>query len=189
MGIKALALYRSHQGCLNQEAVQMFQHDRFDRALSQLHCTRSAEESRVLNDLRGMALIIAGSGMCEGGRIVHHLKHNLWRPHVHVILVGFQVQGTLGAKLVGGARRIKIHGEPIAVNASIHTLGGFSAHAGQSGLIEWAGSYCHAPKAPRVILTHGEDRLRAALRDQLEARFGVRAECLKWGGVLTIQSP
>jgi len=189
MGIKALALYRSHSELLNQEAVQMFQHDRFDRALSRLHCTRTTEESRALNDLRGMALIIAGSGMCEGGRIVHHLKHHLWRPHVQVILVGFQVQGTLGARLVGGARRVTIHGEPIKVNASIHTLGGFSAHAGQSGLIDWAGNYCKTPKSPRVILTHGEDGPRAALRDRLESRFGVRAECPAPGDILTIKSP
>ncbi len=96
---------------------------------------------------------------------------------------------TLGAKLLSGARRVTVHGEPIEVKASIHTLGGFSAHAGQSGLIEWVGNYCKMPKSQRIILTHGEDAPRAALRDQLEARFGVRAECPMRGDVLLAKLP
>ena len=98
-----------------------------------------------INNLRGMAVIIAGSGMCEGGRIVHHLKHGLWRPSTQVIIVGYQSAGSLGSQLVHGARRVRIHGEEIEVKAGIHTLGGFSAHAGQTELAGWAGNYLSGP--------------------------------------------
>ena len=120
-------------------------------------------------------VIIAGSGMCEGGRIVHHLKHNLWRRGVHVVIVGYQASGTLGARLVHGAKSVRILGEPVAVAATIRTLGGFSAHAGQSELAGWAGHFLGETPRPRLALVHGEDGPRAALRDLLKIRFGVEA--------------
>ena len=120
-------------------------------------------------------MIIAGSGMCNGGRIMHHLKHNLWREKVAVLIVGYQAAGTVGRQLVDGAKKIMILGEEVAVKASIHTLGGFSGHAGQSGLVEWFGSV--APSKPRLVLMHGEPAQRDALREAIGAKYGITAEC------------
>jgi metallo-beta-lactamase family protein len=99
---------------------------------------------------------MAGNGMCTGGRIVHHLRHNLQRAETAVLMVGFQSPGTLGRHLVNKEKTVLIQGERIPVRASIHTIGGFSAHAGQTDLLKWFASV--APSRPRVIITHGEDR-------------------------------
>ena len=113
-------------------------------------------------------MILAGAGMCTGGRILHHLRHNLWRESSDVLMVGFQARGTLGRALVGGARSVRIFGEPVAVRARIVTLGGFSAHAGQSELVEWVAPLLAA--GARVALVHGEDEKRAALAAKLAQR-------------------
>ena len=118
---------------------------------------------------------MAGSGMCTGGRIMHHLRHNLPIPETAVLIVGFQSPGTLGRKLVDGAKSLIIHGEEVPVRASIHTMGGFSAHADQKGLLDWYGVM--APSRPRTIITHGEDRARTALSGLIEKQFGVKTEC------------
>jgi metallo-beta-lactamase family protein len=118
---------------------------------------------------------MAGSGMCTGGRIMHHLRHNLPIPETAVLIVGFQSQGTLGRKLVDGAKSLMMFGEEVPVRASIHTMGGFSAHADQSGLLDWY--EVMAPSRPRTIITHGEDRARKAFSEQIQQRFGVKTEC------------
>jgi metallo-beta-lactamase family protein len=117
---------------------------------------------------------MAGAGMCNAGRILHHLKQNLWRPETHVMIVGFQAEGTIGRLLVEGAKRVPIFGERIAVKARIHTLGGFSAHAGQSDLLRWAGQL--APAKPRFFITHGETKGRDALAAAVTERFQLPAE-------------
>ena len=113
--------------------------------------------------------------MCTGGRIMHHLRHNLPIPETAVLIVGFQSPGTLGRKLVDGAESVRIFGEEIPVRASIHTMGGFSAHADQTGLLDWFSRI--APARPRTIITHGEDRARTALSDLISSRYGVTTEC------------
>ncbi len=130
---------------------------------------RTPEESMALNERRGI-VILAASGMCNAGRVVHHLKHNLWHPKAHVVLVGFQAEGTVGRALVDGARRVRILGESIAVRARIHTVGGFSAHAGKQELIDWAGPVLDS--GARLALVHGERDRRAALRAALRGRVG-----------------
>src|SRR5690606_30717204 len=129
----------------------------------------TADDSRQLNALEGPCAILAGSGMCTGGRIVHHLKQNLWKADTHVLIVGYQAHGSLGRQLVEGAESVTIHGERIAVKAHVHTLGGFSAHAGQSELLEWFSTL--APSRPRVVLVHGEDGPRTALAAKIRERF------------------
>jgi metallo-beta-lactamase family protein len=99
--------------------------------------------------------------MCNAGRILHHLRQNLWRPETHVLFVGYQAPGSLGRQLIDGKKLVSIFGEKVAVRASIHTLGGFSAHAGQRDLMDWIGAV--ADCRPRVFLTHGETRSRTAL--------------------------
>lgn len=118
----------------------------------------------ALNRVSAGAIIIAGSGMCTGGRILHHFKHNLWREKTHVVIVGYQAIGTLGRVLVDGATRVKIFGDEIAVKAQIHTLGGFSAHAGQDQLLSWTGNF-QAPK-PRLYLVHGEPEAMQSLQQR-----------------------
>lgn len=115
----------------------------------------------AINRIESGAIIIAGSGMCNGGRIRHHLKHNLWRSKAHVIIVGYQAIGTPGRALVDGAKTFRVVGEEIAVKASIHTLGGFSAHASQSQLLDWASKFKKI--RPKLYLIHEEDRAKEAL--------------------------
>lgn len=174
MAIRAAGLYGQYHRLLDQEAQAMDRAGHFP-GLKHLEFCETLEQSLQLNQRTGMAVVVAASGMCEGGRILHHLKHHLWRENVAVIMVGYQVQGTLGRRLVEGAREVRVLGQPILVRAAIHTLGGFSGHAGQTELAEWAGAL--APCRPRFVLTHGEDGPRDALRRLLENRYGVKAEC------------
>jgi metallo-beta-lactamase family protein len=132
-------------------------------------------ESRALNSVKGPCLIMAGNGMCTGGRITHHLRQNLPVLETAVLIVGFQSQGSLGRKLVDGAKSVMMFGEEVPVRASVHTMGGFSAHADQKGLLEWY--EVMAPSRPRTIITHGEDRARNAFSALLAERFGVKPEC------------
>jgi metallo-beta-lactamase family protein len=137
----------------------------WEQWLPVLRFTRETEESMALNRIESGAIIIAGSGMCTGGRIRHHLKHNLWKRKTHVLIVGYQAFGTLGRKLVDGAQRVRILGQEIAVNAKIHTLGGFSAHAGQDQLVAWL-KHFHKPR-PRLFLVHGEPESMLVLQTRL----------------------
>ncbi len=121
----------------------------------------------ALNKVEAGCIIIAGSGMCTGGRIRHHFKHNLWRRNAHVIIVGYQAMGTPGRALVDGAKVFRLGGDKIAVNAAIHTLGGFSAHASQSQLLDWI-SHFKKPH-PRLFLIHGETEAKTVLQERLAA--------------------
>jgi metallo-beta-lactamase family protein len=174
MAIAATELYLKYPGLADAEARAVSRRGKLWRGLETLHPCVTAAESRALNELDGPCIIIAGSGMCSGGRILHHLKHNLWRPETMVLIVGYQAAGTLGRLLIDGARRVRIFGEEIAVKAGIHTLGGFSAHAGQTELLTWLASM--APAHPQVILTHGEEQARIALAQRIAERFAIAAE-------------
>ena len=131
----------------------------------------TAEDSKKLNDVQGACVILAGAGMCNGGRILHHLKANLWKPETHVMIVGFQSDGSLGRRLVNGEKLVRIHGEEVEVKAAIHTLNGFSAHAGQTDLLNWFAPL--ANRKPTVALTHGVNPQRNALAAKLRERFGI----------------
>jgi metallo-beta-lactamase family protein len=169
MAIRATELYRQHGDCFQKTNA-----DRPCEAFEPRDLTfcRTPDESMRLNDRRGV-VILSASGMCEGGRILHHLRHNLWRPSTDVVIVGFQARGTLGRALVQGARFVRIFGESVAVKARVTTLGGFSAHAGQSELVEWVTPLVR--NGARVALVHGEDDKRAALAAKLEERLGTAA--------------
>jgi metallo-beta-lactamase family protein len=132
--------------------------------LPMLNLAQTTEESMAINRLKGGAIIIAGSGMCTGGRIRHHLKQRIWDNRNTVIFTGFQARGTLGRVLVDGAKNIKIFGEEYVVKAGIETVGGLSAHAGQSGLLEWVSNF---DPQPRTVLVHGEPKAQDAMAEQL----------------------
>jgi len=132
--------------------------------IPKLHLAITPDESMAINRIKQGAIIIAGSGMCTGGRIRHHFKHRIWNNRNTVIFAGFQARHTLGRKLVDGAKRISMWGEEYAVKARVETLGGFSAHAGQDDLIEWVS---HFKNNPRIMLIHGEAESLNALSEKL----------------------
>lgn len=174
MAIEATELYRRHGELFDQEAKALLQQGISPLNFPGLKFTRTGEESKRLNDSAGPMVIIAGSGMANGGRILHHLKHGLDKATTQVVIVGFQGQGTLGRRLVDGNKMVRIHGQEVQVRATIHTLGGLSAHAGQSELVAWAKTI--NPKPRRLILTHGEPAAREALAARLEREWGMKAE-------------
>ena len=141
--------------------------------LPTLNLAVDTEESMAINRIKGGAIIIAGSGMCTGGRIRHHFKQRIWDDRNTVIFTGYQAQGTLGRILVDGAKRVKLFNEEYVIKAQIETLGGLSAHAGQSGLLDWIG---HFQPAPRTLLVHGESRALDGLREALWDQQQLRAE-------------
>jgi len=152
MGIKATELYRRYSGTLSDEVQRLVAQGRDPFSPAGLNYVRTAEESRGINNV-DHGIIIAGSGMCTGGRIIHHLKHGLWSPKNHVIFVGYQSYGTLGRRLVDGATELRIAGEDVAVAAKIHTIGGFSAHGDCDDLLEWGKSF---ETNPLFFVVHGE---------------------------------
>lgn len=174
MAIRATEIYGRYPELADEEASALRRSGQLRRDLRTLELCETVEQSRALNDLDGPCLVIAGSGMANGGRILHHLRHNLWRPETVVLIVGYQAEGTLGRQLVEGAKKVAIFGEQVAVRADVHSLGGFSAHAGQSELLEWL--VPAAARRPRVVLTHGEDRARQALAKEIARRFEIEAE-------------
>jgi metallo-beta-lactamase family protein len=121
----------------------------------------------VINEIQAGAIIIAGSGMCSGGRIHHHLKNNVWRPECHLVIVGYQANGTLGRRIVDGAESIRLWGNEYRVRIQVHTIGGLSAHGDQMDLMAWYGGF---ENTPPVYLVHGEATAQKALAREMRAR-------------------
>ena len=156
MAIRANDIYFRHRDDFDEENRAMLRkHNIYnvDDWLPILKLTPTPDESMAINKVKSGAIIVAGSGMCNGGRIIHHFKHNLWRENCHMIFTGFQAQGTTGRKIVDGAKTVRVFREDIMVGLKVHTLGGFSAHAGQSQLIKWASNF---ENHPELHLIHGE---------------------------------
>ncbi len=179
MAIEASRIYMSHAELFDEEMKEFIRSGEMEKDKGFIHSTGTAEESKHLNDVPGPCMIIAGSGMCNAGRIKHHLRHNLWKPETSVLIVGYQAEGTLGRKLVEGNESVNIFGERIAVRAKIHKLGGFSAHAGQSELLNWFNIL--APDRPRVVLTHGEEKARIPLAEIIRHRYGLQPFLPQYG--------
>ncbi|HNQ87345.1 MAG TPA: MBL fold metallo-hydrolase [Verrucomicrobiota bacterium] len=173
MAIQAWAIYRRHPELFDEEMNRFLREGSVEQDLATLNATATAEESKKINDVPGPCLIIAGAGMCTGGRILHHFRQNLWKPETHVLIVGYQARESLGRRLIEGEKKVTIHGETVAVKARVHTLGGFSAHAGQRDLLAWFGTL--APCRPRVVLTHGEDEPRRVLAGEIARRHQLDA--------------
>ena len=184
MAIEASKVYLRYPDLFDTEAKAMERACELVRTQSCVHPTPTAADSMKLNDLPGPILIMAGSGMCNGGRILHHLKHGLWKPETTVLIVGYQGEGTLGRMLVDGKETVKIYGEEIAVKARIHTLNGFSAHAGQSELMKWLGNL--APSKPQVVLTHGEAKGREPLAALIQQRYQLKPALPFQGDVIKL---
>ena len=174
MAIKATAVYRKNVELFDDEALAMQKSGELRKHLSTVQMCTTAAQSKALNDVDGPCMIIAGAGMCTGGRILHHLRHGLPLPQTTVLMVGFQSHGSLGRQLVDGKKQVKIHGERVDVRASICSMGGLSGHAGQADLLNWFESL--ASCKPRVILTHGEDKARTALATLIKQRHRISCE-------------
>ena len=165
MAIEATDVYSHHAELYDTEATNIRRHQGNPFEFPKLHFSRTALQSMAINRIESGAIIIAGSGMCDGGRIKHHLKHNVWRENCHVIITGYQARGTPGRALVDGARYLRLWGETIRIAATVHTIGGLSAHADQAGLLAW---YCSFQNTPPVALVHGEPVSMNVLHTLLE---------------------
>jgi metallo-beta-lactamase family protein len=164
MAISATQIFRRHPEAMKAEIERMIRSGKDPFRLPELHITREASESMALNRIRAGAVIMAGSGMCTGGRVRHHLRHNLAHGDCSVIFVGYAAEGTLARIIIDGAKSIKLFGDHIPVRARIHTINGFSAHAGRAELLDW-----HARTGgPEVtFLIHGEEKAREAFAKDL----------------------
>lgn len=170
LGIKATNIFNENTlECADEETLTLLRQGINPLTFSDLRVAQSADESKLINDDPTPKVIISASGMCDAGRIRHHLKHNLWRPESTVLFVGYQSVGTLGRSLVDGADEVKLFGETIHVRATIEKLAGISGHADNNGLLKWVSSF--APKPTHVFVVHGEDEVAetfaARLRDEL----------------------
>ena len=163
MAISATEIFRHHPECYDGEARALFDEGRDPFALPRLRFTRETADSMALNRLVGGAVIMAGSGMCTGGRVRHHLRHNLWRKDSSVIFVGYAAPGTLARILIDGVKRVKLFGDEIPVRAQLHTINGFSAHADRDELLAW-----HRALSPeQTILVHGDEKAMRSFAGQL----------------------
>lgn len=171
MAIRATEVFRRHRNLFDSDAHALLAAGEDPFELPRLTYTLKTDESRAINDVAGPAIIISASGMCNAGRIKHHLRHNLWREGASIVFVGYQGVGTPGRKLVEKATSLSLFGEDVDVKARIFTIGGFSAHAGQSQLLEWIAPV--AKSATRIVLVHGEENAQHTLADLIQKRFGV----------------
>ncbi|MFT4179008.1 MAG: MBL fold metallo-hydrolase [Thermomonas sp.] len=183
MAGKVVDVYDRHHALFDAEAREVWRGAPNPFKLPNLRITSSTEESMAINRIERGAIVIAGSGMANGGRILHHFRHRLDRRGTHVVFVGYQGVGTLGRRLVDGAKWVRIHGFDTRVNAAIHTVGGLSAHTDQRGLMDW---YGHFQPKPALALVHGEDKAREALAGELHERDGVEAVLVRPGMVLDV---
>ena len=177
MGIKATRVYEKYKYLLSEYC----KHQPYPFDFPQLHFATTTNASKRINDQKSGNIIIAGSGMCNGGRILHHFKHRIWDPKNSVIFVGYQAKGTLGRQIIEGAKYIDIYGERVVVRAKIYTINGFSAHADQQELLEWAGK---VRDARTIFLIHGEEEKQRVFKNALKERLHKRVHIVKQGEII-----
>ena len=165
MAISATQIFERHPECYNQDTLQAATGGKDPFSLPGLHFTRETAESIAISQLESGAVIMAGSGMCTGGRVRHHLKHNLWGRKNSIVFVGYAAHGTLARRIIDGAEKVRIFSEDIQVRASIHTIGGFSAHADQTELLAW---HKQTGKPKTTFLVHGEEDSMKAFAKKLK---------------------
>jgi metallo-beta-lactamase family protein len=178
MASKVVDVYDRHQELFDDDAKRVWRNHPNPFKLPNLHITETVDESMAINRIERGAIVIAGSGMANAGRILHHLKHRLHRRQTHVVFVGYQAEGTIGRRLVDGAKWVRIHGHDVRVNAQRHTVGGLSAHTDQRGLMDWYGQFVGRPP---LALVHGEDKAREALSGELGEMYGITATLARPG--------
>ncbi|NLD48345.1 MAG: MBL fold metallo-hydrolase, partial [Clostridiaceae bacterium] len=171
LAISATEVFRNNLDCYDEEARAYIENGDNPLDFPGLQFTRTADESRALNERKDSLIIISASGMCEAGRIKHHLKHNLWRKDSAILFVGYQAMGTLGRKLVDGAKKVKLFGEDISVEARIEAIDGFSGHADKEGLLEWIGKFRKKPQ--KIFIVHGEEESMIEFSNEINSRLNI----------------
>ena len=167
----ATEIFEDNFDCYNEEALSYLLTGDNPIGFKNLRFTASSDESKAINDDPTPKIIISASGMCEAGRIKHHLKHNLWRPESTILFVGYQAEGTLGRRILSGEKTVKIFGEEIGVHAEIRKLNAFSGHADQNGLLEFVNGFTKKPK--KIFLVHGEYSGQQILAEVIKSKFGI----------------
>ena len=171
MATTATEVFRKNAQVFDEETKELILSGDNPLDFKNLIFTRSTAESQALNMNRTPKIIISASGMCEAGRIRHHLKHNLWDPKNSIVFVGYQAEGTLGRALIDGVKEVKLFGETVIVAAEIHNLEGFSGHADQNGLLDWLGGFQKIPK--QIFLVHGEEQSKIDFAKAAQERLGL----------------
>ena len=185
LAIKATEIFRRNRRYYDDAARAILAQGFDPLDMPNLKLTRSTKESIEINELNGSAIIISANGMCTAGRIKHHLKHNLWRDGASIVILGFQARGTTGRQIVEGAKAVTIFGEKVAVRAKVYTIGGFSAHADQAGLLDWVGNFAEKSR-PHVFLIHGESFSSEALAAEIRNTFDLEVRIPDWKEVLSL---
>jgi len=184
LAISATEVFRNNLECFDDEAKEYIENGDNPLDFPGLVFTRSPEESRALNDIPGSKIIISASGMCEAGRIKHHLNHNLWKPENTILFVGYQAEGTLGRRILDGYKTVKIFGEEITVNARIEKNEVFSGNADRNGLLEWLDAF--KVKPGKIFVVHGEEQVSNEFAALIRERYGIDAIVPSRGETYTI---
>jgi metallo-beta-lactamase family protein len=171
LAIKATEVFKRNSHAFDKEAKDYIMKGDNPLDFENLHFTHSAEESKQLNFLSEPKIIISASGMCDAGRIRHHLKHNLWKKEASIVFVGYQAEGTLGRRLLDGEKCVKLFGEDIMVNAEIYNVEGFSGHADKPALLNWIGSFKEKPG--RIFIVHGEKESKESFCIDVKEKFNI----------------
>ena len=178
LAISATKIFKKNPDCFDEETKDLLLGGKDPLELPEIKYTQTTEESKAINEDPRSGIIISASGMCDSGRIQHHLKHHLWRSESHIVFIGYQAEGTVGRRIVDGAKTIRLFGEEIAVRARVHTLGGFSAHADQKGLLEWL-SHFKNPNL-QVFVNHGEEKVSMGLSEIIHQKLKFEAAVPQW---------
>ena len=178
LAISATEIFKKNSDCFDQETQKILSGGENPLEIPGILYTRTTEESKAINEDPRPGIIVSASGMCDSGRIRHHLKHHLWREESHIVIIGYQAEGTLGRRIVDGAKTVRLFGEEIAVKAHIHTLGGFSAHADRKGLLDWI-SHLRNPQM-EVLINHGEEKISMGLSQLVSERFHFKTSVPQW---------
>ncbi len=173
LATNATRVFLKHPECFDKETLELITKGQFPKGTPILKFSETPEESMSINRIKSGAIIIASSGMCEAGRVRHHLKHNLWREECSIVFVGFQAQGTLGRQIIDGAKTVKLFSEVVAVRAKVYTIGGLSAHADKNGLMDWLSHFNKKPK--KVFVVHGEEKTSLDFAQSVHERFLIDA--------------
>ncbi len=185
MAVEATEVFQENRSeCFDEEALKLVRDNINPLSFGGLKLSITSDESREINFIETPKVIISASGMCEAGRIRHHLKHNLWRKECTILFVGYQANGTLGRAIIEGAKEVKLFGETILVNAQIKQIAGLSGHADKQGLIDWINAFEEKPK--KVFIVHGEDSVTMQFAETLKIEYGQRAYAPYSGSVFDL---
>ncbi len=168
MAVNVTDAFQKHKECYDQQTLKLIEDNESPFKFPGLKLVRTREESKEINNIKGPCVIMAGSGMCTGGRIKHHLVHNISKPYNTVLFVGYQASGTLGRQIVVGKKQVRIHGRNREVKAHIEYMDSLSAHADRKGLLKWIGSLTSPPR--KIFLTHGEEDAALSLKKEIEQK-------------------